>query len=733
PLVDVQGWSDVPRGLPLFESIVTFENFPVAETLRETSSSLQVDEVEKLDVTGYPLALETVPGRRLSLRLTYDGARFTAGTIEALIDQLAGLLAGMPSCAGRPVAELAERLPLGETELQQLREWNGGEPLPPGAMDVPVPVAFAAQAARTPGAVAVAGRGGALTYAELDRRAARLAHRLRQVGVGRESRVALFCGRVPELIVGVLGIWKAGGAYVPLDPSLPAPRLALLMEDLAVVVAHPDLRERAAALPEGVRVVWLDEEGAESAGPLDDPEPGDLAYLIYTSGTTGRPKAVQVEHGSLAHTLAGVQRLFGLEAGDRMPSLCPASFDVFLFEVWGPLLAGGTVALFDLHPAPDLERLVDELRGATLLHAVPSLMRQVVEAVEAHPGSGDRLRWVFSAGDAVPADLLAAMQRAFPAAGVAILYGPTEATVFASWYAAGAAESGARAMLGRPLPGFTLDLRDRDGLLVPAGTPAEVWLGGPSVARGYLHRPDLTAERFVPAPGGGRSYRTGDLARRLPDGSVEFLGRLDQQVKVRGLRIELGEVEAALAAHPRVGEAVAAAWEEGGEKRLAAYVVPVEGAAPVAEELRRFLLERLPEVMVPAVFVPLSALPLTPHGKLDRRALPDPGLARTGPAEYVPPRGAVEETLAGLWNEVLGVEVEKIGAFDSFFALGGHSLLANQLRSRVKRAFDVDLPLADLFARPTLAEVAAAIGERREAERPESARSGMKIAAGQRQ
>jgi amino acid adenylation domain-containing protein len=733
PLVDIQGWSDVPRGLPLFESIVAFENFPVAETVREVSGSLQADEAERLDVSGYPLALEVVPGKRLSLRLTYDGARLQARTIESLLDQLSGLLAAMTGLSGQTIAELAERRPaLSEAELHQLLvEWNGGAPQP---MDVPVPVAFAAQAARTPGAVAVAGRGGVLTYAELDRRAAQLARRLRRLGVGRESRVALFCERVPELILGVLGIWKAGGAYVPLEPSLPGPRLAFMVEDVVrgldapVVVAHPDLSGRMTMLPESVRVVWLGEEILEDAEPLEDPAPGDLAYLIYTSGTTGHPKAVQVEHGSLAHTLAGVQRLFGLEPGDRMPSLCPSSFDVFLFEVWGPLLAGGTSVLFDLYPAPDLERLVEALRGSTLLHAVPSLMRQVVEAVETHPGSGDRLRWVFSAGDAVPADLLAAMQRAFPSARVVILYGPTVATVFASWYAARQGESGARAMLGRPLPGFVLDLRDRDGLLVPVGTPAEVWLGGPSVARGYLHRPGLTAERFVPAAE-GRFYRTGDLARRLPDGSVEFLGRVDQQVKVRGFRIELEEVEAALAAHPRVCEAVVAAWEDGGEKRLAAYIVPAEGAAPPAGELRRFLLERLPEHMVPAVFVPLSALPLTPHGKIDRRALPDPGFALAGPAEYVPPRGPAEEVVAGLWSEILGVE--RVGAFDSFFALGGHSLLANQLRSRVKRAFDVDLPLADLFARPTLAEVAAAVEALRDADRPRA--TGMKIAAGQRQ
>jgi amino acid adenylation domain-containing protein len=678
-------------GAPLFEAVFNFVHFHVYQGLAEYSQEIRPLGGQYFEETNFDFlaGFQQDPfAGHVQLRLQYEGSVFPGEQIEAAAGLYERALAAL---AEGPAARHDAGPPFTAAEREQLLAAGRGGKLE--AAFLSVPAAFAAQAAQTPGAVAVVAGGEELTYGELDRRAGRLARRLRRLGIGRESRVGLLCGRGPELIVGLLGIWKAGGAYVPLDPSQPEARLAFMAEDAAVsvLVAHPGLRELAAALaPE---VVWLGEEVEGGAGPLPEPEPGDLAYLIYTSGTTGRPKAVQVEHGSLAHTLAGARQLFGLEPGDRIPCLAPFSFDVFLFEVWGPLLAGGTTVLIDLKPAPDLERLVEELRDATLLHAVPALMRQIVDAV----GANGRLRRVFVGGDAVPAGLLDDMRRAFPAARVTVLYGPTETAIFAS------VEEAGRALLGRPFPGCVFDLRDRDGHLAPVGTPAEIWVGGPGVARGYLRRPELTAERFVPAEGGGRFYRTGDLARRLPDGNVEFLGRVDQQVKVRGFRIEPGEVEAALAAHPRVRQAVVVVREEAGERRLVAYVVG-EGEPG---ELRRHLLERLPDYMVPAAFVTLDALPLTAHGKVDRRALPAPETARPEARSYVPPRGPIEEMLAGLWAEVLGAE--RVGVHDDFFDLGGHSLLATQAVSRARVAFGVELPLRALFDRPTVAGFAAVV------------------------
>ncbi|HVR96838.1 MAG TPA: amino acid adenylation domain-containing protein [Thermoanaerobaculia bacterium] len=683
-------------GAPPFEAVFNFVHFHVYQGLAGYSEEIRPLGGQYFEETNFDFlaGFQQDPfAGHIQLRLQYESGQFSSDQIEAAAGLYERTLAALTEDARHDAGPLFT-----DAERRQLLEAGRG-----GALEVvpiSVPAAFAAQAARTPGAVAVVAGDEELTYGELDRQAERLARRLRRLGVGRESRVGLFCGRRPGLIAGLLGIWKAGGAYVPLDPSQPEARLAFMAQDagVSVLVAHPDLRDQAAAL--GCEVVWLGDEVEGGAGPLPEPEPGDLAYLIYTSGTTGQPKAVQVEHGSLAHTLAGVRQLFGFEPGDRMPCLAPYSFDVFLFEVWGPLLAGGTTVLIDLKPAPDLERLAAELRDATLLHAVPALMRQIVNSVEEN-----RLRRVFVGGDAVPADLLADMRRAFPAACTTVLYGPTETTIFAS------AEDGGQPLLGRPFPGCVFDLRDRDGHLVPLGTPGEIWVGGPGVARGYLHRPELTAERFVPAADGGRFYRTGDLARRLPDvpdvpdvpdGGVEFLGRIDQQVKVRGFRIELGEVEAALAAHPQVRQAVVVAREDAGERRLAAYVV---GEA-AADELRRHLLERLPDYMVPAAFVTLVALPLTTHGKVDRRALPAPAAARETRG-YVPPRGPIEEMLAGLWAEVLGIE--RVGAHDDFFDLGGHSLLATQAVSRARVAFGVELPLRALFDRPTVAGLAVVV------------------------
>jgi amino acid adenylation domain-containing protein len=663
-----------------------------------------------LDAVPFDLGL-SVQGidDRFELTLEYSSDLFDGATARRLLGQLRRLLEGAAAEPGLPVRELPL---LSAAERQQaVVEWNDGAGS--GAEPALAPDLFAAQARATPDAVALVHGERRLSYAELDGRAVRLARRLRALGVGAESRVGLLAGRSPEMVAALLAIWKAGGAFVPLDPGQPDARLAALLDDAfgdldaPVLVTEGALRERLAGLPlAGASVVFLDEEDGEEAepgraAPLPESRPGDLAYLIYTSGTTGGPKAVLVEHGSLAHTLRACREAFGFAATDRMPCLAPFSFDIFLFELLAPLLAGGTSVLFDLRPTLDAHALAAALGEMTLLHAVPPLMRQVVAAARRRPDAAHGLRRIFVGGDAVPADLLADLRQAFPAARVTVLYGPTEAAILATRLEVdGAPAPGEvpRPPIGRPFAGVAILVLDGDGNPVPPGTPGEVWIGGPGVARGYLHRPELTAERFVERDG-RRWYRTGDRARRRPDGILDFLGRTDDQLKIRGFRIEPGEVEAALAAHPSVRESVVAAWE--GE--LAAWVVfdPERQASPAA--LAAFLRERLPEPMVPTTWGLLSRLPLTRHGKVDRKALPAPRRG-VGSPQSAPPRTPAEKVLAGIWADLLGRG--QVGADDDFFASGGHSLLALQAVSRIRDAFGVEIPVAALFETPTPAGLA---------------------------
>jgi amino acid adenylation domain-containing protein len=431
-----------------------------------------------------------------------------------------------------------------------------------------------------------------------------------------------------------------------------------------------------------------------------------LAYVIYTSGSTGRPKGVLVQHGSLANLLAATREAFGVGAGDVMPALASFAFDIWLFEALLPLTSGAAVRLVERERVLDPAALAEEISDATLLHAVPALMRQVAQAEREAPRLG-RLRRAFVGGDLVPADLLAQMRAALPSAETSVLYGPTEGTILASTHPVpehGALEGHP---IGRPFGNVRLYVCDALGAPQPVGVPGELRIGGAGVARGYLGRPELTAERFVPDPFGGepgaRLYRTGDRVRRRADGSLEFGGRVDGQVKVRGFRIEPGEIEAALRRHPGVADCVVVAREDApGDRRLVAYVV---GAADV-DALRERLREELPEYMVPAAFVALEALPVTPNGKLDRRALPAPEQTSRDVSAALP-RNALEEKVAEVWRSVLGVA--EIGVHDNFFDLGGNSLLLSRVFGRLREVRG-DLRVVDLFRHTTVEALAGHLG-----------------------
>ncbi|HEY0018768.1 MAG TPA: amino acid adenylation domain-containing protein, partial [Longimicrobium sp.] len=579
---------------------------------------------------------------------------------------------------------------------------------------VPVHRGFDAAAARTPDAPAVRGADGALTYAQMARRANRLAHRLVALGVRPDQPVAVYLERSAAFLTGALAALKAGAAYLPLDHAVPADRLAWILEDAAVPVVLTS-RALLPRVPDtGAAVVCIEEldEAAAAEGAEDDPGIpvglDHLAYVIYTSGSTGRPKGVMVPHRALANLCAWYQRSMEITPADRATQLAGAGFDASVLEVWPYLSLGGSIHVVDddtrLSPAAVRDWML--ARGITQA-VLPTPLAEGMMALE-WPADAP-LRGVIAGGD-----VLHPFARPDLPFFVVNGYGPTETAVCCT---AGVAEREGEGTtrtppIGRPVDNLRNYVLDGALRLLPPGVPGELYVAGAGLARGYVGRADLTAERFLPDPyspgAGARMYRTGDRVRRLADGRLEYLARADFQVKVRGFRIEPGEVEAALLSHPAVREALAMARADGGgEKRLVAYVAAGADEAPQAAELRAHLRALLPEYMVPAAFVVLDAFPLTANGKVDRRAFPAPADAGADGAEYVAPRTPVEELLAGIWCEVLGRE--RVGAHEGFFELGGHSLRATRVISRVRSAFGVDLPVRALFDAPTVAGLAARV------------------------
>ncbi|HSK79159.1 MAG TPA: amino acid adenylation domain-containing protein [Thermoanaerobaculia bacterium] len=595
----------------------------------------------------------------------------------------------------------------------------------------------AAQAEKTPGAVAAVDENEQVTYRELVDRARQLAGHLARLGVKPDGRVGVLLERSLAMVTGLLGVLEAGAAYVPLDPTLPEARLATLAESagLAAVVTQD---RYAALLPaEGAPVVFLAPDGGRawrsdgsvgSDRSIRSDRPGQamgegLAYVLYTSGSTGTPKGVMIPHRGIVNRLLWMQEAYGLTAEDRVLQKTPFSFDVSVWELFWPLLTGARLVFAQPEGHKDPRYLADLIarEKITTVHFVPSMLEVFLET----PGLEElaSLRRVVASGESLPPQLVRRFFSRLPQAELHNLYGPTEASVDVSFWPCVPEPPGDVVPIGRPIANHQLHVVDRSLAPQPVGVPGELLLGGPGLARGYLGRPDLTAAVFIPDPfgaaPGGRLYRTGDLVRRLADGTVHYLGRIDHQVKIRGFRIELGEIEAALTRLPGVREAVVLVREdETGDKRLAAYVVTALEPAPVPEDLRTSLRRTLPEAMVPAEVTVLPSLPLNANGKVDRRALAKITPAAVRPVtRFLAPQGPVEEVLAQIWTEVLGGErrgIERIGAQDDFFTLGGHSLLATQVMSRVRDAFGVELPLRAFFEAPTVTALAARIdGERR--------------------
>ncbi len=680
PLTKLQAWSGTDGGL--FDSLVVFENYPIASATRD---GLRLRDVDAAETTNYPISVVASPGERLSLDVGYDPELFDAATAERITDQLVGVLDAFAEDLNRPLDTIdlltdAER-------LQILGDWNDtARPLPEGSLAE----LFGRQVAHTPGAIALVGDGVRLTYADLDERADRLARRLVSLGAGPETVVGVLMDRSPELVVAELAVVKAGAAYLPLDTRAPGPRLKTLLDGVPILVTD---RVRADSSVYSGQIVVPDGRTADAA--LPEAAPDNLAYVMYTSGSTGRPKGVAVRQRDVV-ALAADRRF---AAHERVLLHASPAFDASTYELWVPLLNGGTVVVA---PPGDLD--VDTLRriiaeyevhGAFFTAGLFRLLAQ--EAPETFRGMSE----VWAGGDVVPAAAVRRVQEACPGTVVVDGYGPTETTTFATSQPIPDDVAGA-VPIGKPLDNMRTYVLDAELRLVPQGVPGELYIAGAGLARGYFGDPALTADRFVPdpfGPPGERMYRTGDLVRWNPLGELEYTGRADEQVKVRGFRIEPAEIEAALTAHPGVGQAAVLTREDHGVKRLVAY------HTGDADGLAGFLGRTLPDYMVPAAFVRLDRFPLTANGKIDRRALPAPDFgdktARTAPATEA------ERALAAIWSDVLGVA--DVGAEANFFALGGDSILSIQVVSRARRAGLSLLP-HDVFRHPTLAALAAHAG-----------------------
>jgi amino acid adenylation domain-containing protein len=600
-----------------------------------------------------------------------------------------------------------------EVEMQQIAALNAAT-----ARDYPrgrlVHHLFAAQSTATPDALAVAAGDGSLSYSELDQRANRLAHRLQALGVGRDTLVGLCLERSAALVTGALGILKSGGAYVALDPSYPAERLAFMLHDAQAPVLVTSSSHAARLRTGSARVIMLDDPAnglnwESPAAPRQTGDPSDLAYVIYTSGSTGAPKGVMVEHRSLLNLVFWHRRAFTLAATDRATQVASPAFDAAVWELWPYLTVGASIHVPSEEIRADARKLLDWLLAQRI--TVSFLPTALAEGMVSSDWPADAaLRVLLTGGDALhrqpPEDLPFAFVNN---------YGPTEGTVVSTSGLVTPGPSGRIApSIGRPIDNVSVFIVNADLRLCPIGEPGELLIGGDLLARGYLRRPDLTAEKFIPNPfggnAGGRLYRTGDLVRYRPTGEIEFLGRLDQQVKIRGYRIETGEIAATLDAHPEVRSSVVVAREDApGEKRLVAYLVPANGTRPGADEMRAHLARRLPDYMLPAALVWLDELPVTANGKVDRAALPVPDRANTAgrsePDDEA--KTELEAVIAAMICELL--HLDRVRRDENFFVLGGHSLLGAQLVARVRDRFGVEMALRSLFEHPTVSGMAGEV------------------------
>jgi len=701
-LVDVQTWSEVERGSSLFDTIFVFENYPVKKLSSDASGSLKIDNVTFNQRTNYSLTFAAGLGTSLVLRILYDPRKYSGDSINHVLRHLTNLLEEFAKGPDRQINEI-DILSAEERE-QILRTWNETRTEYPGNTNVAR--LFEDQAEKNGEGIAVVGDSERLSYRELNERSNQLAHYLQAKGVGPEHVVGLCVDRGVGMVVGLLAILKAGGAYLPLDGSYPQERLNYMLTDSRARLVVTESRYTEVMSSVTRELVVMDEEWKEIASLSRERVAGEadsenLAYVIYTSGSTGQPKGVMVQHRSLSNLVRAQVEVFGITSVSCVLQFASFSFDASVSEIFSVLLTGATLHVTNperLRPGMDLITVLRN-RKITVVTLPPSIL--AVLADEDLP----QLQTLVTAGEACSAEIVTrwAGGRRFINA-----YGPTETTVCATM--SEPLQIGQPPTIGKPTANGQIFILDPSQHPVPVGIAGEIYVGGDLLARGYFNRPDLTAERFLPDPFsgeiGGRIYRTGDLARYLADGNIEYIGRIDHQVKLRGFRIEPGEIETVLQQHPGVSKAVVIVREDVvGDKRLVAYITAPGEPAINVKELQESLKSKLPAYMVPFAVIAMDAFPLTAAGKVDRQALPAPSSSRAeSGSAYAAPRNQAERTIVQIWCNVL--QLEKVGIHENFFDLGGHSLLMLQVHGKLKEAFEKDISMMQMFGYSTVSSLA---------------------------
>ncbi|WP_343596219.1 amino acid adenylation domain-containing protein [Pseudomonas sp.] len=690
------------NGEALFDSLLVFENYPLAQSLSDSSAGLRLSGLDYQEYSGYPLTLIAEAREQMQLTFAYQRQVFGQQQVQQIAAELRHLLQGFASA---PHALLGSFGLVDVAAHERIvKKWNATARDYPGTPHVHQ--LFEQQVARHPQAPALTFAERTLSYAELNAEANRLAQHLRGMGVGPDVLVGIAAERSVEMMVGLLAILKAGGAYVPLDPEYPQDRLAYMFEDsgIALLLTQSHLRD-GLPIPAGLAVLDLDRTEAWSALPAHNPgvllHPENLAYVIYTSGSTGKPKGAGNRHVALHNRLAWMQEAYQLNADDSVLQKTPFSFDVSVWEFFWPLMEGARLVMARPGDHRDPARLAELITREQIstLHFVPSMLQAFVG--DENAARCTSLQRIICSGEALPVELQRQTLALLPQSGLYNLYGPTEAAIDVTHWTC-VEESKDAVPIGQPIANLQTYVLDGELNPVSPGVTGELYLGGIGLARGYHRRPSLTAERFVTSPfgTGQRLYRTGDLARQREDGVIEYAGRIDHQVKIRGLRIELGEIEARLQEQDAVREAVVVA----AEGQLVAYLVAEQGDSLAA--IKAHLAAVLPDYMVPSQWVLLEHMPLSPNGKLDRKALPKPELGQSR-REYLAPQSELEHRLAAIWQEVL--KVEQVGLNDNFFELGGHSLLLVRLVSRIKTECSVELPIQDAYLADDLGALASLI------------------------
>ncbi|QEM10871.1 amino acid adenylation domain-containing protein [Mucilaginibacter rubeus] len=704
-LQNIKAWAGVKTDL--FDSILVFENYPVNKAINAKQWSLKVENANTYEQTNYPLTILIADADGLNFTFNYNSDLLETSYVQSIVDQFTYVMSQVTEGAVKTLNEISILTPAEASILAGFNNTAASYPADKNLVSL-----FEEQVKKTPEAIAVKFEGDTLTYQKLNERANQLARYLQLQGVAKETLVPICLERSFEMLIGIIGILKAGGAYIPVDPEYPVDRIAYMLNDSAAKIVLSSGAGTSKLQAGTLQVIELDKDweliSEQDNSNLDTIITVDqLAYVIYTSGSTGKPKGAMNEHGGVVNRLAWTQSYFGLADEDTVLQKNTFSFDVSVWELLWPVLTGAKLVFAKPGAQGDSLYLksVIERQNVTLLHFVPSMLSVFLLDIE--KGDCPELKHVLCSGEALTTAQIKLFRSKLPHVALHNLYGPTEAAIDVTYWSDLEKDPNIEIVpIGAPVSNTQLHIRNKEGELSPIGVPGEICIGGVQVARGYLNQPELTKEKFITDPysenENARLYKTGDQGRWLPDGNIEYLGRIDDQVKIRGYRIELGEIEQVLLQIENVRQAVVLAkTDKQGTKRLTAYVVMEEGAYD-KQELQNYLGERLPEYMVPRLWVRLDSLPLTPNGKTDKRALPE---AEANQEEsYTAPETKTEKQLAKIWEELLGVE--KVGTKDNFFELGGHSLLAMRVISQVRRELNKELKIRDLFVYPTIADLA---------------------------